>query len=499
MLLGSLVACEKQNESKQDAIKVSENPENNTQHKFDTVILPPISDSNVSYSNYTVTMELDPENRKLTAIERIKYKNDSRENLDNLYMNVYLNSFGLNASTAPFPQEYKQEVYKNGLNYSNFKLNLLNVNNEPSSYSLDGSLLEIRLSETLKPDEEIEITLDFEAYLPEINHIIGGSKEAFWAGNALPSMAVFENGEWNTSPYLNYGKPFYSNVGNYDVSITTPENYDIIGPGSSTSSIESGKKTTRIQAKMIRDFAFTASNAYHKATIETADGIDINLYYHSANMRDVEQFLKFLKNTLEYYINNIGSYPYQKLSIVECSLFDQLEAEFPQLILIDSHMLTELNPKKSFGLNIGFQWFNNIVGTDESKHGWLNNGIVSFLSVCQSNTEKELEKIMIATREDLTLLENGKLLSLNTPLNEYTSYKQYHNTAWKKSMLMIYELYQRLGKEAFLRLMQDYYSIYSFQNVKPFEFIRLSEKKYGDSLDNFFQQWIENDGLPAKN
>lgn len=443
-------------------------------------------------------MQLVPSAGTLSVIEKITYKNESEEELKKLYMNVYFNSLSQETKALPFPSEFCDEVYAKGVDYSRFQIQSLSIGNEDLKYHLKGSLLEIQLDTPLKPQEETELTLEFDAYIPKINYKIGRNENSLWLGNAIPSMAVYQNGSWNTSPYYGFGEPFYSKIGSYDVTVIAPEDYTVIAPGTYTSSSENGIKTTHISAKMIRDFSFALGNSYEKNSTETSDGIDIHLYHLPQDSQHIDEILSSAKNSLEFYVKNIGSYPYQKLDIIESDLYYQGDAEYSQFVLLDN---TYLRSKTRFNISpfqFGFQWFNCILGTNQGNNGWLNIGITNFLQLYMQYSAKDLSEFMKQEAEKLKAeIAAEPLPAMSAPLSSFISYEQYHNAVEKRSTFMIYALYRKIGQEKFFQLLQNYYSLYSFKTAGPSEFIPLSQDLSGQNLTEFYHNWTMESEIPA--
>ena len=71
---------------------------------------------------------------------------------------------------------------------------------------------------------------------------------------------------WNTYPYFPIGDPFYSDVANYNVKISAPEDYTIACTGDILSIDQEEIKIWEIEATAVRDFAFVASDRFMLAS-----------------------------------------------------------------------------------------------------------------------------------------------------------------------------------------------------------------------------------------
>ena len=76
-------------------------------------------------------------------------------------------------------------------------------------------------------------------------------------------MCVYENNAFNTNGYNANGDPFYSDIANYCVSITTNNQYIVAGTGEKTATqIDENSTKTSFSANAVRDFAMVLSNKF---------------------------------------------------------------------------------------------------------------------------------------------------------------------------------------------------------------------------------------------
>lgn len=450
------------------------------------------------YNTYTVNLDVNPALRMISGIEKVKYKNTTSNSLDEIYMNVYLNAFSQKCDYVPYLEETKETLFPYGIDYSVFQINSLTINNEPVSYSLNNTVLNLKLQKPLAAEEETEIIIVFECYIPKINTRFGANNASLWAGSFLPTIAPYnEKNGWTKSYYYPIGDSFQNTISNYEVTLTTPEGYRIAATGTGTQSERSGKNTAVVSAKMVRDFAFSCSNEYEKTTIETKEGIPIHIYYYSKHSKNIAQLLNAAKNNLEFYIQYIGSYPYTELDIVESDLYYEGDMEFPQFVLLDSSYFETEKEISITSFTFGFQWFSHVINTDSVNESWLSQGLIGFMQSYIEYDNKELDKMMTSEYELLKeALKTVKYPSLNNSLSAYEKEESFYTVQYKRARLMIYSLYKKMGEEKFRQLLKEYYTTYSFKTVNSSDFFSLCEKIYGKDLDNFFKNWISNETMP---
>lgn len=450
------------------------------------------------YNTYTVNLDVNPALRMISGIEKVKYKNTTGNSLDEIYMNVYLNAFSQKCDYVPYLEETKETLFPYGIDYSVFQINSLTINNEPVSYSLNNTILNLKLQKPLAAEEETEIVIVFECYIPKINTRFGANNASLWAGSFLPTIAPYnEKNGWTKSFYYPIGDSFQNTISNYEVTFTTPEGYRIAATGTGTQSERNGKNIAVVSAKMVRDFAFSCSNKYEKTTIETKEGIPIHIYYYSKHSKNITQILNVAKNNLEFYTQYIGSYPYTELDIVESNLYYEGDMQFPQFILLDSSYFETEKEISMTSFTFGFQWFSHVINIDSVNESWLSQGLTGFMQSYIYYDHKELDKMMTSEYELLEeALKTVKYPSLNNSLSAYEKEESFYTVQYKRARLMIYSLYKKMGEEKFRQLLKEYYTTFSFKTVTSSDFFSLCEKIYGKDLDKFFESWISNETMP---
>ena len=470
-------------ESNSDKKEIQQ-PNNNTQPYYDT---------------YTINLDIDPQQGKITGIERVKFKNTVEKTLNEIYMNIYINAFSEKCDYLPYFLSDEKYIFPMNKEYVEFNILSILINNESVSFSLNNTILNIKPQKPILPNEEIEITIQFDSKIPIMTHYSGRGNSNLWLGNFIPSIAVYDKNGWNKSYYYPLGEPFYYNISNYDVTIVTPLEYVVAATGISESKELDGKKVTNISAKMVRDFAVLIGKNLQKDSIETNNGVTINLYYTDENYKKdtINEILNLTKKDIEYYTKNIGSYPYTQFNIVENDLYYEGDMQFSQIAFIDDSFFNGKNKITNLNFNLGLQWFKCIIGTDRVKENWLCEGFCEFLKIYIYYPPEQLKEIMNKEDEQLKeILENNKNSALLNSLSAYNSYEDYTNVQKRKSCLMIYKFYREFGEKNFSDFLQMYCSEYSFKNINSQDFINMCNKVYNEDLSEFFKKWINESDIP---
>lgn len=448
------------------------------------------------YNQYNVDLKVNPKEKTFTGIQKIKYTNQTGNPLNLIYLNLYLNAFKENSTIKPYLSSLEDKVAPKGFNEGFIDIHSVLVNNEEVSFNQSDTLLEISLKNTVEVKEAIEITIQFDGKVPVIAHRIGGNDHALWMGNFLPVLAVYNQNCWNKYPYYPVGDPFFADVSNYIVKVTTPKDYIVVATGNEEEIEKEGDKITTINAQMVRDFALVISNQFEKVSLETKEGLDINFYY-THKFSNSEKLLNIAERTLEYYSKSLGSYPYSELDIVEGALYAPSSEGYSTLILMDSKKLQDASVVLDIAHEIGHQWFYNIIGSNQIKEPWLDEAMVMYLQKNLFLQEEDIDSMMDKQRDSLIkAMEPMRVVSLYNDLSTFSSWETYYNIHYLRGQLMIHALKQKMGKEDFDKFLKTYYEKYAFRIVDTEGFIATAEEIYGSPLRDFFSQWMNAEELP---
>lgn len=443
-------------------------------------------------------MDIEPESRSVTGIEKIKYYNNTNTELEYIYVNLPLNAFAKDCSYTPYFKSMAAKIFENGNDYSYFNVESVAVNKESAEFNVYDNILRINLNDPLKINAESEITLQFEARIPFINHRTGANDYAMWFGNFLPHLAVYDSNGWNISPYYPAGDPFYTEIANYNVTVHTPENYIVAGTGvENIVRNDDSTITTTLTTKLTRDFAFAVSDKYQKESITTESGVEISFYYYSDSLNPTA-ILELAEKSINYFSNKVASYAYTQLDIFETGLFISGGMEYPQVVFMDSTYLKNNPTPKSLIHEIGHQWFYNVIGNNQITNAWIDEGLTMVVQEGVLSSPEEIFAQMQTDYEFLQLrLPNIDNKGLDSDLSVYKSWSDYYNIQYTRGKLMIYSLNLLMGDEMFDQFIKEFYSTYAYKVADKNGFISLAEKIYGESLEEFFTAWFDNYELPS--
>jgi len=450
-------------------------------------------------TEYNIDLNLDAKNKTATVKQKINYINSTNSILKNLKMHLYVQNFKQGATSSVIASTKLNVAYPNGMDYAEFEITRLLVNNKDTTIVYEGehnAILSIDLFESLMPNDRSIIELEYNFKLPNCNHRFGYGNNTINLANFYPILCVYENGQFNTNGYNSNGDPFYSDMANYRVDITTDKQYIVAGTGEKTQSeIDNNLTKTSFSAHLVRDFAMVVSNKF-EVIREQYENIKIEYYYFDET--NASSNLKAGVDAIKTFCKLFGNYPYSTYSIVKAD-FVHGGMEYPNLVMISSSIENEDDCKNVIVHETAHQWWYAIVGNDEYNYPWLDEALTEFSTILfYDNTDgynlnhkdmidasKENYSLFITVYEDVL----GKIDTSMRAVNEYSTEPEYTYCTYVKGTLMFESLYQLVGKDKFVKSLKDYYETYKFKNAIPENLISAFEKVCKQKLNSFFESW----------
>lgn len=407
-------------------------------------------------NQYKVSVLLDPSQHTYQSKIELTLKNTSWDVWDKIVLRDY-------------PSQFKDE--KDGS--LSLIQNVMTSDKDVLTYLRldDPTIVEVMLAAPLAPGEIITISMDYQAYVPELNARFGYVENKagaidFYLGNSLPILAVYENGQWVCEPYFSDGECFYSETADYLVTVTVPNNFTVIGTGDKLNTVNGeNQKTIEYTASSVRDYALVIGNDY-QCVSQMEDGILYNSYYHSANQNIGIGSLITLINETKALNKQLGEYPYQTMNTVE-TYMDMQGMEYPQLIMIAEYMHGN---ESTIRHELVHQWFYNIVGNNGYQEAWLDESIATYLA------EKSLSEHI------------GRI---DQSYNEYPDENSYVNAMYFCGGSMYTRLANRFGKDQLIAILQDYLLTYAYSQAATKDLLGMLIRGLGEESLEIFKDYFD--------
>ena len=515
-------------------------------------------------ADYTLHASIDTVENVLTCSETIHYVNNSPNALPSLWLQLDQNTYREDARSnyfmsTPKRTKWKEKGHTDGYQFDNVKVN---YNNETVSadFIVKDTRMQIRLQNPLAAGDSINILIK---YFYKIPGTFGGRTDYFPTKNGkiyeiaqwFPRMCVYDDLEgWNTLPYLGSGE-FYCEYGNFDYTVTVPKGMIVAGSGElqnenevltpeqiarlaqakksdSTITIrsesevdgnqlidttlnESTKADTTKSADSLatwhfkmynsRDIAFGASKAYmwDAAKVNLPGGktaLAMSVYpVESAGRNAWGRATEYLKKSIEFFSKTYFVYPYP-VAINEAGMaggmeypgivFDGINAKAEDLYSVTAH-------------EIGHNWFPMIVGSDERRYAFMDEGFNTFIDVYASDAFNNGE---YAPKRDgeyapgkgnpadeiVQWLIDSAAPVIMTRADQFPEKYRHPIEYFKPAFGLVLLREVILGHDRFDYAFKKYVERWAYKHPAPDDFFRTINNEGGEDLSWFWKEWFYN-------
>jgi len=493
-------------------------------------------------ADYEIHATLDPEGKRLTGQVTIAYTNNSPDALDSLWLQLDQNIYRKDARSV-LASGWPRDHFTDG-----FLIDELEVDRggkvEASTYLVSDTRMKVSLAHALSRGEQLKLRIKYHYAIPGLwggrtAWISTPKGDIFDIAQWYPRMAVYDDLRgWDTAPYL--AQEFYLEYGHFDYFVTAPSDMLVAGSGelvnpadvltplerarlvqASDKSVmirtpaevddpasrpkQGGTLTWHFRMDNTRDVAFSASRAFawDAARINLPGGasaLAMSVYPpESARLDAWDRSTEYLKDSVEHFSRRWSPYPYP----TAVSIAGGVSAmEYPG-IAFDG--VTD-NGKYLFWITaheIGHTWFPMMVGFDERRDPWMDEGFNTFIDVYESD---DFSNGVYGPKRDSEFAEAGGnpvdailpvLADKDAPIiltrGDAIREKYRHPVSYFKSALGLILLREQiLGPERFDPAFRKFIRDWTFKHPAPSDFFRAMESAGGEDLSWFWRGWYLN-------
>jgi Peptidase family M1 domain len=490
-------------------------------------------------ADYQINAALNDITHEITGSVIITYKNNSPHTLPFLWLQLEQNLFNKESrgqARMPIDVRSRYGDSKSAFSGGNKITAVKYEDGTAANYLITDTRMQIRLRNSLKSGGEvIKIKVDFSFVLPEHGADRCGilktkQGDIFTVAQWYPKMCVFDDVRgWNTDPYLGPSE-FYLEYGDFDVAITAPASHIVVCSGelqnaaevlttSQLSRLEEAKKsdktvmirtekevtnpssrpaattlTWKYKINNARDVAWASSKSFiwDAAKINLPSGktsLAMSVYPAESNGKKAwGRATEYTKGSIENYSKRWYEFPYPVATNVASNVGGM---EYPGIVFCGSKAETE----GLFGVTdheFGHTWFPMIVGSNERRYGWMDEGFNTFInSLADDDFNKGEYKNPPTTMEGMA----GYMF------NEHTEPVLLTPDAMKETNIGIalyfkpgygLELLRNeiLGADRFDYAFKTYINNWAFKHPTPWDFFRTIENAAGEDLAWFWKEWF---------
>jgi hypothetical protein len=491
-----------------------------------------------NHADYKLNVTLDTAKHSVNGTTVITYTNNSPDPLSFLWLQVEQNIYKPDSrSEATSPVEggrFNNKSFTDGDQIKGVYI-IKNGKEEKVDYLVTDTRMQIKLNDTLRAGgSKIQIKIDYGFDVPQYGTDRMGRKlyKNGWVyeiAQWYPRMEVYDDVTgWNVIPYLGASE-FYLEYGNFDYTITAPANLVVVGSGELLNPLEV------LSPKIIGRLA-TAKNS--DKTVMVKDSVDLtqadsypakaNLTWHffCKNSRDVswaasKAFLwdaarinlpsgkkalaqsvypieskgekawsrstEYVKGCIELYSNEWFEYTYPVATNVAGIVGGM---EYPGIVFCGSDNQTGALWEVT-NHEFGHNWFPMVVGSNERKYAWMDEGFNTFINKVDTKVFNNGEYFspQDVEQEAPNMFNPDADAIMNTPdviQPDYLGYAAYEKPALGLTILRE----QVLGEKRFDYAFQTYIKRWAFKHPTPWDFFHTMDNAAGEDLSWFWNEWF---------
>ena len=511
-------------------------------NEFRTATGKPGEDYWQNETDYKIEATLDDQAHTITGKLTLEYTNNSPQELDFIWMHLEQNRFTEDSRgtlTTPISGNRYNGDVDGGYTITNLEAKV--KRSSSSKHIITDTRMQVFFDEPIPANGgEATVSMNFTYKIPvkgmdRMGRLETENGTIYALAQWFPRAAVLDDIEgWNIEPYLGAGE-FYLDYGDYDFKITAPYNHVVVASGA----LQNEKD---VLSATLRDRMEKAKNSDETVMLVKADELDdmslrakqsgtLTWHFKMENTRDVafassKAFIwdaakinlpsgkKALAQSV-YPIESDGqgawarSTEYTKHSIENNSEM-WFEYPYPVAVNVAADIGGMEYPGLSFcswkstgaGLwgvtdhEFGHNWFPMIVGTNERRYAWMDEGFNTFINHYSSNkfNNGEYPSNLNQTRNAIGWYTNPNREGIDT-YPDVTNLRNLGMIAYAKPAQGLFMLREYiLGPERFDNAFKSYIKTWAYKHPQPRDFFNHMENVAGENLAWFFKGWFYGTG-----
>jgi hypothetical protein len=497
-------------------------------------------------ADYEIHATLDTARKELSATEVITYTNHSPDALPSLWLQLDQNTYRADARSVAADEAVREE-FTTGYSIDAVSVEAAKGRESKVEYVVSDTRMQIRLPQPLRASGgSVRVHIQYHYTVPGL---FGGrtswtttkNGEIYDIAQWYPRMAVYDDLRgWDTLPYM--AQEFYLEYGSFDYFVTVPWDMLVAGSGAlqnpeqvltatqrkrleqarasdatvairasnevgdaSSRPTHEGTSTWHFHMDNTRDVVFSASRAFmwDAARIRLPDNrssLAMSFYpVESAGDTAWGRSTEYLKHAVEEFSRRWYPYPYPAAVNVAGGssgmeypgvLFDGIEDKGKALFWITAH-------------EIGHTWFPMIVGFDERRNAWMDEGFNTFIDIYESDAfrngafgpKRDSEYAPGGGNpvdEILPILADPAAPVIMTRADAILEKYRHPVTYFKSALGLVLLREQILGPERFDWVFRRFIRDWAFRHPAPSDFFRAMESEGGEDLSWFWRGWYFN-------
>lgn len=478
--------------------------------------------------HYEMDIDMDVETNRFDGKQTLTYTNNSPDTLNRVFYHLFFNAFQPNSMmdkrsrtiADPSSKIADKIVGYDSMQIGYQKISSLKQNGEEVDFTVEGTIMEVHLSEPILPGEEAVFEMEFNAQVPLQTRRSGRDNEEgvrFSMSQWYPKIAAYDEDGWHPNPYI--AREFYAPFGVFDVTIHIDSSYVVaagailqnpgeVGFGYETEEMEvnrpdGAKLTWHFRSENVHDFMWAADPDFTQTTEQVPNGPLLRFFYQTepvaedASEKRAKELPESWENlpwytakAFEYMNENVGKYPYKEYSVIQGGDGG-----------MEYIMGTLITGNRSFRSLVGVtvhelvhSWFHGVLANNEVYESWIDEGFTSYMGELTENAifNEEVEDPFASRYRSYKQIATAPGLEepMSVHSDHYNTNVAYSRASYTKGALFLHQLGYIIGKDVLDRSLRRFFETWKFKHPTGKDFIRIAEEESGMVLDWYYEYWI---------
>ncbi|WP_198148822.1 M1 family metallopeptidase [Luteibacter yeojuensis] len=464
--------------------------------------------------SYRIQAKLDAEKHAVDGQQQLTWRNRSDRPVSAVFLHLYLNAFEGEGSTfftergvlaADGGSRGTGKVKKGEWGYidlnhveqdgATLKWRYVHPDNGPAT---DHTVVRVDLAQPVPAGGSVTLDMAFHSQLPRVIERTGYFGKFNLVAQWFPKIGVLElPGErgateprWNVHEF-HFNSEFYADFGEFDVRLTAPKDYVVgaVGEQQGEPVPDGNDLTWHFTQGDVHDFAWMAAPGFK--TVETtwahpgSPTVKVKVLYPEEYAGDAQPVLKATTDSLTYFSNTLGPYPYKTVTAV-VPPFNAGEAggmEYPTFFTADHVQHYQAHTSTEWLLDFvtihefGHGYFYGLLASNEFEEPMLDEGLNEYWDQRMLRDRKQdmwfttpfwkffgVEPPMgVFAFERMTAMLSHPGDPLGQNAWDRLSSAQY-GTVYSRTATAMHDLEERLGKDVTEKAFKQYYATWHFRH-----------------------------------
>jgi aminopeptidase N len=221
--------------------------------------------------------------------------------------------------------------------------------------------------------------------------------------------------------------------------------------------------------------------------------------YHQDRDAGITTFEDPARQAMEFYIDHIGPFSYEKLANVEAAGLNG-GTEHASAIFYGEKSITNRPATNLVAHEIAHQWFGDSVTEKDWDDVWLSEGFATYFTLLCTEHYGGRDAFVAGLKHSREVVfttekKNPGVAVRHDNLSDMT--KVLNQLVYQKGGWTLHMLRRQIGTEKYWAGVRDYYRRYRNGNASTEDFRKVMEENSGTDLGWFFEQWLNRAGSPV--